>query len=199
MTLNSAPAWRIAGLYFEACNCALVCPCYSTQPPTYGFCEGNCAWHVQHGHFGATALDGLNVIMVQRCDGFMRETHWQCWFYIDDRATPEQFDALTGIFSLRVGGHLAKTFSKLWEVRRVEPAAIAMKLDGWQHRATVLGRLGLAVGLLKPEAGPTLCRVPNTPGVAALAEEDWFDDGAMQFDHRGKNALTTTFAYHSDQ
>jgi hypothetical protein len=35
-------------------------------------------------------------------------------------------------------------------------------------------------------------------GVAALAEEDWFDDGVMKFDHQNKNALTTTFEYHSD-
>jgi len=72
-------------------------------------------------------------------------------------------------------------------------------LGGWQHRVSILGKLGLAIGLLKPEAGPTLCRLPNVPGLAALAEEDWFDGGPLKFDYRGKNALTTTFAYHSDQ
>ncbi|HET7090647.1 MAG TPA: DUF1326 domain-containing protein, partial [Anaerolineae bacterium] len=92
--MSTTASWKISGLYFEACNCELVCPCYSAQPPTFGFCEGNCAWHVKQGRYGDVPLDGLNVIMVQRCDGFMRETKWQCWFYIDDRATSEQFDAL---------------------------------------------------------------------------------------------------------
>ena len=39
--MNATASWTISGLYFEACNCELVCPCYSAQPPTYGFCEGN--------------------------------------------------------------------------------------------------------------------------------------------------------------
>jgi len=137
--------------------------------------------------------------MVQRCDGFMREVQWKCWFYIDDRATPEQYDALKRIFTLADGGHLAKIFGALWQTQKVERAAIEMKLDGWQHRTSILGKLGLAIGLLKPEVGPTLCRLPNVPGLAALADQDWFDDGVMKFDHKNKNALTTTFEYHSGQ
>ena len=197
--MTPTTAWSISGLYFEACNCDLVCPCYSVQPPTYGYCEGNCAWHVQRGEYGALPLDGLSVLMAQRVDGFMRETPWQCWFYVDDGATPEQFDALNKIFTLRAGGHLANLFGRLWNVRGIERAPMEVKLDGWQHRLSILGKLGLAIGLLKPEAGPTLCRLPNVPGVAALAAEDWFDGGPLKFDYRGQNALTTTFAYHSDQ
>lgn len=196
--MPTATPWQISGLYFEACNCELVCPCYSVQPPTYGYCEGNCAWYIQQGHYGDVSLDGLNVIMVQRTDGFMRETKWQCWFYIDDRATPQQFEALKGIFALTDGGHLARIFGSLWEIREVKRAEIEIKTDGWQHRASILGKLGLAIGLLKLEAGPTLCRVPNVPGVSAAAEEDWFDDGHMKFDYAGKNALSTTFAYHNN-
>ncbi len=197
--MSAAIPWKISGLYFEACNCESVCPCYSARPPTYGYCEGNCAWHIQQGQFSELSLDGLNVIMVQRCDGFMRETKWQCWFYLDDRATAEQFEALKRIFTLTDGGHLARIFGTLWEVQSVERAKIELKLDDWQHRASILGKLGLAIGLLKPEAGPTLCRLPNVPGLAAIAEEDWFDDGQRKFDYTNKNALTTTFEYHSDQ
>jgi hypothetical protein len=193
--MNTIPAWKISGLYFEACNCDLVCPCYSAKPPTDGYCEGNCAWHLQQGQFDGVDLSGLNVIMVQRCDGFMRETKWKCWFFIDDRATPEQFDALKRIFTLTDGGHLAKTFGKLWEIWGAERAPIQMTTDGWKHHTSILGKLGLAIGMLKPEAGPTLCRLPNVPGLAALAEEDWYEDGQMKFDYQGKNALTTTFAY----
>ena len=166
--MSTTASWKISGLYFEACNCELVCPCYSGKPPTYGYCEGNCAWHIQRGQFGNVPLDGLSVIMVQRCEGFMRETKWQCWFFVADRATPEQFDALKRIFTLTEGGHLAKIFGSLWEVQSVERAPIEMKLDGWQHRTSILGKLGLAIGLLKPEVGPTLCRLPNVPGLAPL-------------------------------
>ncbi len=196
--MSPAVAWRVKGIYFEACNCDSICPCYSAHPPTYGYCEGNCAWHIAEGKYGDVALDGLNVIMVQRTDGFMRVTPWQCWFYLDDRATDAQFDALKSIFALEDGGYLAKTYGKLWQIKGVERAQIEMKLEGWQHRTSILGKLGLAIGLLKLEAGPTLCRLPNVPGVAALAEQDWFDDGKIKFDYRNKNALSSTFAYQSD-
>lgn len=196
--MSTEAAWQIKGIYFEACNCDSVCPCYSAHPPTYGYCEGSCAWHITQGKFGDVELDGLNVIMMQRCDGFMRETLWDCWWYLDDRATDAQFDALKNIFTLQVGGHLAKTFGKLWVHRGVERARIEMKLDGWQHHTSVFGKLGLAVGLLKTEAGPTLCRLPNVPGVAALADEDWFDDGNIKFDYKNQNALSSTFTYQND-
>lgn len=197
--MSTEAAWQIKGIYFEACNCDSVCPCYSAHPPTYGYCEGSCAWHITQGKIGDVELDGLNVIMMQRCDGFMRETLWDCWWFLDDRATDAQYDALKKIFTLQVGGHLAKTFGKLWVHRGVERARIEMKLDGWQHHTSILGKLGLAVGLLKTEAGPTLCRLPNVPGVAALADEDWFDDGKSKFDYKNQNALSSTFTYQSDQ
>ena len=118
--MSTALSWRVAGLYFEACNCELVCPCYSAQPPTYGYCEGNCAWHIEQGRYGELSLDGLNVIMVVRCDGYMRETKWKCWFYMDDRATSQQFDALTQIFTASDGGQLGKVFGNLWDAQIVE-------------------------------------------------------------------------------
>ncbi|MFO0751799.1 MAG: DUF1326 domain-containing protein [Thermodesulfovibrionales bacterium] len=196
--MSETVAWSVAGFYIEACNCELVCPCWTGQAPTYGFCEGNCGWHIKQGQYGALKLDGLNVVMVQRVEGHMRENRWKCRFYIDDRATSEQFDALRNIFTVTSAGHLGKIFRALWEVQSVERAAIEMKSEGWRHRMSILGKLGLAVGILKPDQGPQLCRIPNIYGISATAEEDWFDDGTMKFDHRTKNALTTTFEYQSD-
>lgn len=192
-------SWRVEGIYYEACNCDAVCPCYSARPPTYGYCEGNCAWHVTKGHYGEVVLDDLNVVMVQRTDGFMRETPWQCRFYIDNRSDPLQFEALTQVFTGAGGGHLGMLFGNLWQVQGVERAAIQVELSGWQHKASIPGLLALAIGRLLPDAGPTLCRLPNVPGVAAIAEEDWLTDGSRNFDYRGQNALTTTFTYESPQ
>ena len=61
-----------------------------------------------------------------------------------------------------------------------------MNMEGWQHRASISRKLGLAIGILGPEAGPTLCRLPNVPGMAALAEEDWFDGDQARFSYQGK-------------
>ncbi len=192
-------SWRVEGLYVEACNCESICPCYSGRPPSYDFCEGNTAWHIKRGQYGEVPLEGLNVIMILRCDGHMRETRWKCWFYIDDRSTDEQFSALKQIFTGVGGGHLGKIFGPLWDIQSVERAPIEFSIDGTQHRVSIIGKLLLAFGLLRPEAGPVLCRIPNSPGVGAIAEEYWLDDGNKKFAYPGKSALTTTFEYHSDQ
>src|SRR5580704_9606157 len=39
-------SWKIAGSYFEACNCEVACPCVFTSPPTGGECTVLIAWHI---------------------------------------------------------------------------------------------------------------------------------------------------------
>lgn len=195
--MSSTPDWKVAGVYFEACNCERVCPCYVGDDPTEGYCEGPCVWHVKKGAYGSVPLDGLNVVMLQRCEGNMYRNEWECWYYIDDEATDEQFEALERIFTGQVGGHIEDFFGALWKPQRVERATVEVDLDGWQPRASIAEKLRAAVGVLSPDAGPTLCYVPNTPGVSATAAENWFDGDELQFDHESKNALTTTFEYRS--
>jgi hypothetical protein len=194
----SEEPWKVKGLYFEACNCESVCPCYTGYAPTYGYCEGNCAWHINEGEYGGVRLDDLNVLMAIRCNGHMRQTVWKCWFYLDDRANSNQANGLRQIFTAIDGGHLGKIFGNLWQVQSVELAKIELKTQGWNQKATIARRLGLAIGALKNDAGPTLCRIPNVAGVAATAAENWYDHEELKFDHFGKNALTTTFEYHSE-
>ena len=196
--MSESNSWKVSGIYFEACNCESVCPCYSALPPTEGFCDGNLAWHIQKGHYNNVQLDDLNVIMVEHCVGLMRDNKWKCWFYVDDRATDEQYDALKQIFTAAAGGHLAKVFGNLWEVQNVERARIEMEIDGWKHRASIPDKMGMTIGKLRTEVGPTLCRLPNIHGVAAIAEENWYEGTELKFNFKDKNALTTTFEYSSD-
>ena len=130
MKMNDSVRWKVKGLYCETCNCESVCPCYSQQMPSQGFCEGPCIWHIQQGSYGAVKLDGLTVIMVQRCDGHMRDSMWKCWFYIDDRATDEQFEALKNVFTAKAGGYIGKIYASLWNVLSVERAKIEVKIEG---------------------------------------------------------------------
>jgi len=193
--MSAATPWEVRGLYFEACSCDSVCPCYYGRSPTTGTCEGLCVWKVEEGQYGGLALEGLCVIMAIHVEGDLGENPWKCWFYIDDRATAPQFEALKAIFTGAAGGHLAEVYKALWHVQSVGRAPIELKSQGWTHRVSVPRKLGAAIGLLKPEAGPTLCYIPKVPGIAAIADEDWIDDAAVKFNHAGKNALTTTFEY----
>ena len=56
----------IEGDYFEACTCAVSCPCIFLSPATQETWDLLFAWHISHGAFDGVALDGVNVVMAVR-------------------------------------------------------------------------------------------------------------------------------------
>ena len=64
-------SWRIAGRYFESCNCEAICPCRMVgEVPggrsTYGICFGALSWLVRDGEADGVPLDGLVVAFAIR-------------------------------------------------------------------------------------------------------------------------------------
>src|SRR5260370_162833 len=117
-------SWKIAGSYFEACNCDLACPCVFLSPPTSGDCTVLLAWHIDQGCFGEVNLDGLNAVLAAHSPGHMLEVKWKVALYVDERANQGQQDALTQIFSGQGGGHLAGLAPLIGEVLGVKAAPI---------------------------------------------------------------------------
>jgi hypothetical protein len=77
------------------------------SPPATGECTVLIAWHIDTGRFGAIPPDGLNVALAVDSPGPMTQVKWSAAIYLDSRATHEQRDALTRIFSGQTGGHPA--------------------------------------------------------------------------------------------
>ncbi|MBZ0253558.1 MAG: DUF1326 domain-containing protein [Candidatus Methylomirabilis sp.] len=120
---KSRVKWSIEADYVQACNCDAGCPCEFQAPPTLGYCEGMGAWKIRKGAYGAVDLAGL-------CFGFA--AHWPKplhegggtgAFFLDDRASPKQRDALERIVTGAAGGMpfevLLQTFSKTHAPREV--------------------------------------------------------------------------------
>ncbi|MBI4362561.1 MAG: DUF1326 domain-containing protein [Euryarchaeota archaeon] len=116
-------SWNFTGQFFQACNCAWGCPCNFNAPPTTGFCDGVVAWHIEKGKYGMTKLDGLTVAGAAHWPKQIHEGNGTLAIYIDERATPEQRQAILAIFSGQAGGGpfpvIASTISKLLEPRFV--------------------------------------------------------------------------------
>ena len=61
----AAPEWAVEGQWMDTCSCALPCPCWKSEKPTFGKgCEEMYYFHVAKGHYGAVKLDGVDVIAV---------------------------------------------------------------------------------------------------------------------------------------
>ena len=101
------PKWEAAGDLFEGCNCQMICPCHFSfkQRQTELVCQATWAFHFEQGSWGEIDLAGSNVFMVALSPGkTMIEGNWTALLYIDERATPEQADALSSMFSGDAGG-----------------------------------------------------------------------------------------------
>ena len=96
--------WPLKGDYFENCNCVWLCPCPFGGDPAEGHCDVGFAFHVDEGAFDGVALDGLNLAAVFYTPGSMPDGNWIGAAYVDERASPQQQEALGEIMSGKFGG-----------------------------------------------------------------------------------------------
>lgn len=167
----SVPKWKASGDWFDVCKCNIPCPCTFAQAPSYGDCEGLLAYHINHGRYGETPLDGLNVMMA----GSFKGNIWageakdvKMGFFFDEQGNEKQREALQMIFLGKAGGFMAE-FAKLFqEIQGIEFAPIkfevAKDLAYWS--AEIPGKVvAKAEALTGPMTPPgKRVQVLNAPG-----------------------------------
>lgn len=160
------PEWRLRGDWWDLCNCAIGCPCVFSSPPTLGYCEGVLTWLIRDGHYGSVSLGGdLAVVLVIHFEGTVFEKNREFGFLIDERANPEQREALKNIFLGKAGGAFAAWADLTIKVDGVEFVPMTVSHDAETWRVEVPGMVeGLGGPFRKymvPE-GDT-CRIYNAP------------------------------------
>jgi hypothetical protein len=127
---KSVPNWNASGDWFDVCKCNIPCPCIFAQTPTYGDCDGVLAYHIKKGQYGEVSLDGLNVLGLDYFKGnvWAGETKITLAFFFDERANPQQREALQMIFSGRAGGFMAQLANLIGDVRGTEFAPIKFEI-----------------------------------------------------------------------
>lgn len=110
--------WTIKGREFVHCNCAYGCPCQFNAAPTHGNCHAVAAFEVDEGHHGDTRLDGLRGGMIAAWPGAIHEGRGEVVPFVDERASPEQREALLRIMSgqdTEPGATMFQVFSTTFE------------------------------------------------------------------------------------
>jgi hypothetical protein len=166
-----AAAWQVQGQYYENCNCEFVCPCVPGQmmvKPTEGSCIFAMAFQIERGRFGEIPLDGLGFVVVGVTPEEMAKGNWSVGVVVDERASAEQRDAITGIASGAAGGPMAALGGLVGKFLGVESAPIVFRQDGpsWSVNASSLIRLtGRGATGLNADAAPM--QLSNTGHPAA--------------------------------
>jgi hypothetical protein len=137
--------WRVAGTYFESCNCDAVCPCRMVSGTrggrsTHGLCFGALSWAIESGHAGDVDLAGLAVAMVIRYHDDEPGSPWTLVLHVDERATREQHELLRAIFLGEAGGeHMGGLpwVRKAVESVAVRSSPIEIRHEGGGHELRV--------------------------------------------------------------
>jgi hypothetical protein len=169
-TTTNIPKWKVSGDFFDVCKCNIPCPCTYAQAPSYGDCDGVMAYHVRSGQYGEASLDGLNVLGLAYFKGniWAGETKASIGLFFDEKANPQQREALQMIFSGKAGGFMSE-FAKLIEnVRGMEYAPIRFELSDDLSRwsAEIPGKVVAKAEALSGPMTPPGRRVQtiNVPG-----------------------------------
>ena len=163
----ATPAWKLSGQYYETCSCDFVCPCILTQMtvrPSKGSCTFAMGYQIEHGAFGQVPLDGLGFVVLGLTPGAMAKGNWSVGVVVDERATPEQRDAIASIVSGAAGGPMAALSGLVGTFLGVVVAPVRFERNGkkWAVTASTLVDMAAegAMGL-NPEATEPL-HIGNT-------------------------------------
>lgn len=142
--------WRMSGEEAGGCNCAWGCPCQFNALPTHGRCEGFVTMRISDGHFGSVRLDGVRMALAFAWPGAMHEGNGTLQLIVDERAAPEQREAIQAIASGTHGGAIFEIFAAI-APRRPAPlfAPIAIEADRETRTANIS-----VPGIAELEAGP---------------------------------------------
>ena len=153
-----AEEWTAEGDLFEGCNCNLLCPCHVSfrQSLTNGHCDTIWAVSIKRGRYGEVDLTGLNAAIFLHCPGpIMGDGDWTAVLYVDDRASPDQDEALRTIFSGEAGGpwQIMSQFYRDGKYLAVKRTPLEITIDGRTRPIHAPDRLVLEMQKLRGGGG----------------------------------------------
>ena len=91
--------WMLRGPEIASCNCAYGCPCQFNALPTHGDCRAAVGMQIEEGHYGKVRLDGLRWAAIAAWPGPIHMGKGEIQPIVDERASPQQREALLKIMS----------------------------------------------------------------------------------------------------
>lgn len=120
-------AYRLEGSLLEVCDCNVLCPCWIGEDPDNGTCDAINAWHIDRGTVDGVDVSGLTLGLLIHIPGNIMKGAWRVMACVDDKATPQQQEALLNVFTGKLGGPVADLAQLIGEVVAVERTPITFE------------------------------------------------------------------------
>ena len=197
--------WWAEGDLLDACNCELLCPCHISfrQKATFDTCQAIWGIHIERGEWDQIVLDGLNALVVALSGQIMFEGNWTALLFIDDRATPQQQEALTAIYSGTAGGPWSRLtpFFTEGKFKAVNTATFDFVKEDRARRIKVSDFVSLEIKAIRgvdQNEDVTLANLRNVihgnPHILGRSDHQ-VNHEAIQWDNAGKHGLYSTFSW----
>jgi hypothetical protein len=145
-------AYQLEGKLLEVCDCNVLCPCWIGEDPDNKTCDTVFAYHMDKGTIDGTDVSGLNLSLVAHIPGNILQGNWKVAVFVDERATPQQQDALLSVWTGKLGGPVADLAKLVGEVVSIQRAPISFSVAEGQGTL----RIGDVVeAVMSPYKGPT--------------------------------------------
>ncbi|MGD9980230.1 MAG: DUF1326 domain-containing protein [Hyphomonadaceae bacterium] len=91
--------WELKGRELVNCTCEYGCNCQFNALPDKGHCHAVAGIQIDEGHYGEVKLGGLRLAAIFKWPGPIHEGNGEAIAFVDERAAPDQRDALLKIMS----------------------------------------------------------------------------------------------------
>ena len=199
---TTTSAYVLEGTMLEACNCGVLCPCWIGEDPDNGTCDAVIAYNISSGRIGEIDVSGLTFAAAVHIPGNILKGGMRQVVYIDEKATPEQFQALLDAFLGRLGRPLADLAALVDEVLGVYQVPINHALVEGAGSVDVGDRIRVLAVPYKSEYGTTttlrdsiFSSIPGAPAWVSKAEEVAvrIPEHGMTWRFQGTNAIQGDF------
>lgn len=203
----AAAQWTISGEYFENCSCDVVCPCEVSPQgpmqarPDQGECRVYLIFHVNEGRYGGVDLKGLNVAVAALTPGPMGQGNWTVAAYLDDKASPQQQEALGAIFTGAAGGPMSALAPLISRNLGAKVVPFSYKNEGKKRSAQIPGILDAVIQAVPGSANPDQEVVKHNAHplfpelVQASGVTSRYTDHGFRWDNTGKCADYASFRW----
>jgi hypothetical protein len=197
-------AWHLDGTYFENCNCEVLCPCGATSfmlPADNERCLVALAFNIASGEIEGLDVSGLNLIVVVDAPGKMIEGNWRVGVIMDERATPDQAEALGAVFGGQKGGPMGDLVPLMGEDLGIETAPIEYSNGGVRHSVKAANLIQMEIEDVVPEgmSEPTklvgVAHPANSTLTVAHGTNTRVNAFDLEFDNTGKNGHSAPFSW----
>ena len=191
--------YNLTGTLLEACSCNILCPCWVGEDPDGGTCASFLAYHFDKGEIQGIDVSGVTMVGVMQIPGnVLTPKSWKALYFIDDKATEKQTNAILEAYTGKLGGPLADLAQLVGEVLGVERAPITHTVRGGEGHLKIGEFVSAEMAPYRgPDGSATTLRdsifstIPGTPAYVSKASHHRVDipKYGIKWAFEGRNAI----------